>query len=71
MSTDPVLSARSRVAVAHRGDSPDPAKITEAYRALNAAHAERAIRRALVAAPPISREQRRDLAALLTNGATR
>ncbi len=67
MSADPVLSARSRVALAARSGKPEA--LTEARRNLNAAHVERAITRALAAAPPLTDEQRARLAALLTGGA--
>ncbi len=67
-STDPVLSARSRVANLHRRGDCDPDLIAEAKRELNASHVERAIQRALAAAPPLSNDQRSRLASLLTGG---
>lgn len=67
MSKDPVFVARSRVARAsQRGAKPHV--LTEARRDLSAAHVERAIRKALDAAPPLSNLQRERLAELLTGG---
>ena len=67
MSRDPVLTARSRVALATRHGNAEA--LTEARRDLNAAHVERAIARALAAAPPLTDDQRHRLSALLVGGA--
>jgi uridylate kinase len=67
-TTDPVLSARGRLAGLYSRD-PDPAAVAEARTELNAAHVERAIQRALDAAPPLTTDQRSRLAALLTDDA--
>lgn len=69
MAKDPVIAARNRLAGLHSRNNPDPAAVVEAKRELNAAHAERAIQRALDAAPPITADQRSRLAALLVGGA--
>lgn len=66
---DPVLVARGQVGHAVREGDPDT--IAAARAALAAAHAERAIRRALDGAPPITDEQRHRLAALLLTGGDR
>ncbi len=68
-TTDPVLIARNRLAGLHVGRNPDPAAVAEARTELNAAHVERAIQRALDAAPPLTTDQRSRLAALLTDDA--
>lgn len=68
-SSDPVYSARSRLANLHVGGHPDPHQVTEARRDLSAAHVEKAIAKALAAAPPLTAEQRSRLAGLLAGGA--
>lgn len=65
---DPVLSARSRVANLHRRRACDPAQLAQAKRELTALNLERAIQRALDAAPPLTDEARSRLAQLLTSG---
>lgn len=65
-STDPVMKARSRVGVAARVGTPD--QLAQAKRELTAANCERAIQKALAAAPPITADQRSRLAGLLTGG---
>ncbi len=62
---DPVLSARSRVANLHRNSGATPAQLDKARRELTAANCERAIQKALDAAPPLSTDQRKRLAVLL------
>ena len=66
---DPVLSARSRLANAHRRADANSAVVADAKRELNAAHVERAIQKALDTAPPLTADQRARLAALLVGGA--
>lgn len=65
---DPVLSARSRIANLHRRRDCDPALLAEARQQLTALNLERAIQRALDAAPPLTNETRSRLAQLLTSG---
>lgn len=68
MSRDPVYAARSRLAVAtRRRDTP---AADEARRDLHAAMLERRIRATLAASPPISADQRAQLAQLLRGGET-
>lgn len=67
LTPDPVRRARSALANAHRRDG-DPARITEARRALTAAKLERAIHDALAATPPITTECRTALSELLVSG---
>ena len=66
-TTDPVVLARNRLGGAVTAK--DAEKIDYYRRALTYAKAERAIREAVAAAPPLSHAQKRDLAALLTGGA--
>ncbi|PFG40604.1 hypothetical protein ATJ97_3135 [Georgenia soli] len=74
-TTDPVVLARNKLSALHvgkkRGRVPDPVAVAEARRELTAAHVERAIRKALDAAPPLTPEQRGNLAALLMGVADR
>lgn len=66
-TVDPVISARNRLAGLHVGkNKPDPETVADARRRLTEAKAERAIREAVAAAPPLTDEQRHRLAALLT-----
>jgi hypothetical protein len=65
-STNEVLLARSRWARLHMyGQTPDPDTATAALRDLTMAKARRSIREALLADPPLTLDQRHDLAALL------
>lgn len=69
-TTDPViLAARGRLGGLQRGGVRDSAAIADAKRELTTINCERAIQKALAAAPPITAEQRARLAALLTGGA--
>lgn len=61
-------SEAARVAVLSRTDR-DPAKLAEARRTLAEAQIERAIRRALAVAPPLTDIQRARLAELLGGAA--
>lgn len=74
-TTDPVVLARNKLSALHvgrkRGRVPDPVAVAEARRELTAAHVERAIQKALGAAPPLTAEQREHLAALLIGAADR
>ncbi|CAM3429466.1 hypothetical protein [Dermacoccus barathri] len=64
--SDPVLTARARLAYVSRRDLPhDATTVENARRDLNAAKLERWITETLAAAPPLSDEQRRHLAALI------
>lgn len=67
-TSDPVRFARSRVAYLSRRDlvtPTDPDALAAARRELTAAKAQRSIREALLADPPLTFDQRHDLAALL------
>lgn len=68
---DPVRSARSRLAYALRRDliQADPSRVPDLRRQLTAAKLERAIREAIAAAPPLTPQQRTELAAILSGGA--
>lgn len=66
--SDPVHHHRAIVANAVRRGDP-PAVVDDARRDLYAAKLERAIRETLAKAPPLSDEQRRELARILTGGA--
>lgn len=69
-STNEVLLARSRWARLHMyGQTPDPETATAALRDLTMAKARRSIREALTADPPLTLDQRQDLAALLMDTA--
>jgi len=67
-TTDPVIATRNKLASLTRWGPGDTNAITQARRDLNAAHVERAIQRALAAAPPLSADQRDRLASLLRPG---
>lgn len=70
VAVDPVLKARSNLAVAHRATkNTPPERLGELRAELAAAKIERAIREAVEAAPPLTDEQRARLAAILTGGA--
>lgn len=62
-------SDRARVAALSRSRDADDPDLTTALRDLSAARLEEHIRRVVTQAPPLTDEQRRDLAALLTGGA--
>lgn len=70
--SDPVIQARTYLAGLHVGKRygrvPDPERLAEAQRAFTAAKAERDIRKALAAEPPLTPQQRAELAALLLGG---
>lgn len=66
LSNDPVRIARSKLANACRKDN--PTAVAEARQLLTAAKAERAIREALAASPPITYARRAELAQLLVGG---
>ncbi len=64
--SDPVLVARSRVARAvQRRDAKEE---HAARQELAAAHLERAVRAAIAAAPPLTAEQKQNIAMLLLTG---
>jgi hypothetical protein len=64
--SDPVLVARSRVARAvQRGDAADE---FTGRQELAAAKLERAVREAIAAAPPLTAEQKQNIAMLLLTG---
>jgi hypothetical protein len=65
----PSQIARNRLARLHSAGAPDPAAVIDARRELAAANCERAIQKALAAAPPLTADQRARLAALLVGGA--
>lgn len=71
MSDNPVLTARSRLAVASRsicGTPPDPQVVAEAQRDLRVAMLERHVREVVAAAPPLTSDQRQRLAVMLLGG---
>lgn len=68
-TVDPVRNAVSRVGVAARCGTPD--QLAAAKRELTAANCERAIQKALDAAPPLTTAQRKRLAVLLLSGTAR
>lgn len=64
--SDPVLTARARLAYVSRRDlQHDATTVENARRDLNAAKLERWITETLATAPPLSDEQRTHLAALI------
>jgi hypothetical protein len=69
-TSDPVLVARSRVGVASRRlvRDRDPERLASARRNLTFALAERHIHEALEATPPLTDEQRGQLADMLLEG---
>ncbi len=70
-STNEVLLARSRWARLHMyGQTPDPETAAAALRDLTMAKARRSIREALTADPPLTGNQRSELAELLTDPST-
>lgn len=64
--TDPVLSARGKIA--HAVATKDPERELLARQEIAAARVERAIRKALAEAPPLTDEARASLAMLLMSG---
>lgn len=71
MSENPVLTARSRLAVASRsigGVAPDPESIARAQRDLRAAMLERHVREVAAADPPLTRDQRERIAVMVLGG---
>jgi hypothetical protein len=64
--TDPVLSARGKIA--HAVATKDPERELRARQEMSAARVERAIRKALEDAPPLTEEARASLAMLLMSG---
>lgn len=64
--TDPVLSARGKIAYAV--SRKDPELELRARQEISAARVERAIRRALEDVPPLTNEARTSLAMLLMSG---
>jgi hypothetical protein len=64
--TDPVLSARGKIA--HAVACKDPERERLARQEISAARVERAIRKALDEAPPLTDEARASLAMLLMSG---
>ena len=65
--TGNILAFNAALARAHK--TGDPLKIEQARRNLAAAQAEKAIRQALATAPPLTAEQRNQLAGLLRGDA--
>jgi hypothetical protein len=64
--TDPVLSARGKIALAVARKDPERERL--ARQEISAARVERAIRKALDDAPPLTKEARASLAMLLMTG---
>jgi hypothetical protein len=64
--TDPVLSARGKIAYAVA--TKDPGRELRARQEISAARVERAIRKALEETPPLTDEARAALAMLLLSG---
>jgi hypothetical protein len=62
-------SLRARVATEYRRSTRNPERITELRRELAAQQIEDHIRRITASAPPLTLDQRRELAALLTGDA--
>jgi hypothetical protein len=62
-------TAQARAHRGKRGVPPDPEKLEEARRAYKAARLRLDIERAVQSAPPLTGEQRAELAAILAGGA--
>lgn len=68
MKKDPVVLAKGRLGGLLRAAEPDFEAVDQARTELTMLNCERYIQRALAATPPMTREQRKRLAALLTDG---
>lgn len=65
-----VVTARNRLATLYAfGRTPSPEDEAEARRGLTAAKLRKAVDEALAAAPPLTAEQRREIARILSDGA--